>query len=339
VGRILIVMLLFLSSIVDAQVGTWQRVIDSAKKNEEPPYIQDLMVRLSGRLYAFAQRKQIHSPTQKLAWFHTMHGVIGFIREAVSFIPDGVGAYCGCTGREATCKALKNTARRAAEDSAEKAARKIPNGVWSEARKVASDAICPNTVIPGLFYSARGAAGDAAGEVYKCGTGSSYDETGSIATRVAEWVVLNALLGYTYRDQYDRKRSDPTSFFLVTKKSGYDIHAILEHTYPAVLAALGDHPEENPFESNEKTIGFMKSYFGHLTPNEMVFLAPWLGQIVSLDQVPEIHRPIFQSMWPFSFPPWSKVAPISTALPLPSEVTRLILFYLRDLSLLQGTNS
>jgi hypothetical protein len=204
---------------------------------------------------------------------------------------------------------------------------------------VASDAIFTKRVIPGLFYRARSAAGDAAGEAYKCGTGSSYDETGSIATRVAEWVVLNALLGYTYRDSYDRKRSDPTSFFRVTEKSGDDINSILQRTYPAVLAALGDRPEENPFESDENTIGFMKTYFGHLTPNEMVFLAPWLGQIVSLDQVPEIHRPIFQSMWPFFFPSWSKVAPISPALPLPDEVTRLILFYLRDLSLLQGTNS
>jgi len=112
------------------------------------------------------------------------------------------------------------------------------------------------------------AAGNAAKYVLE--NGGTPRDRGIIDFRVAEWVVLNDVLK--------------------------NIKSIFKATYQAALDELPKKIENNPFKSHDRWLKFYNKYFAELSPEAMVFLAPWLVHIVQADGVTAPHQPLFATL-------------------------------------------
>ena len=276
------------SEFANAQVGTVEEVIQAAKaeQEQEPAYIQELMVQLSTSLQVFAQRHQIfienegqssnmldhaikwydkiimsgriQSYERRFAWWITMRAVINVAYKAALE-----------TAQKAAMEAAGDGARCDANDAAE-------NGIMNAGRVALGDADLDDAYYIArdvAYYDVSNAAREAIG--YGLIDGASNDEIGRIAWRVAQWAVLNWFL---------------QNIDAVLKRV-YFYEAYFRKPYSRF-----DLRGKNPFEFDHKLVKFLDKRFKSLEPKQMLFLAPWLLRIVSKDKVPQLGHSMFNSI-------------------------------------------
>lgn len=253
----------------NAEVGTLEEVIKSAKANEEPGYIEELMIRMGEELNQVMRAlfTPLESTLPKLAWLHTMGGVVKVTWNAArsAALDAASSASWNCDNDDvkygtwdAALYAAQNAALYAAKNSAENAAK---NTDWSaawNAALAAARSIVKDAAEDAAKYVAKNAAKNAVTQ------GASAQEIGRISYRVAEWVVLNYLLR--------------------------NIKVIVQVVHPSVLKALGENPAGNPFVDHDSWLATYKNHFAWLEPEAMMFLAPWLAQIVRIEGLEAAHQ-------------------------------------------------
>lgn len=160
-----------------AQVGTKEEAIQAAKDRQEPPYIKELMSRLSAKIARHAAKKEIQTPADRLVWISTMQG---FIELAHS--------YANHASKEGAWHLMaRDYAENAAKSAAlERARLRTEKAVWSIEMKAHASLTSASHPIE-FLNAAKYASLDAAF------FGSSRDEIGRIAYRVVERETLNWL--------------------------------------------------------------------------------------------------------------------------------------------------
>lgn len=151
-----------------AQVGTKKEVIQAAKKSREPAYIKELLEQMSKEIRQSAATKNLQDPTEKLAWLHTMAGILDVIHHATvssaSYVIEGV-PYRGHQ---------ESGLKRASRVASEAAAYCSGSKVWEDVTAIVNDAA--------WFYA------------YLAAVNEAKDVAGVACSPVCEWGALNWLL-------------------------------------------------------------------------------------------------------------------------------------------------
>lgn len=240
--------------------GTQEEVVQAAKDGKEPAYIKELMQALSKKLAVIAKNRGESDHSKDLAWLFSMRNVV--ILDNVAY--NAANHAAGRWAQDAVLDFSSNTAWCAAWNAAIGAASNpIPHSSVGEAAdKAASTAVkaAYNAAYQHAYKAAKEAADQAA----------SLEESARLAYRAAEWATLNWLFE--------------------------NIESVANQVYSASLGVLSKLPKTYPFENKEQMTFFMKSQFGWLNSEAMIFLAPWLVHIVPLDTVPANHQPLFKEL-------------------------------------------
>jgi|GEM_PF-1888476 len=235
-----------------AEVGTQEQAIQAALENKEPEYLKNLAEEISRKLQAIAQKKELNTLRAKIGWVFTMRGIVNVAfaaaRDAAYYRAynkpyDGGGDLekVIISSRNSRAWVATVAALEAADALNGAACLKAFDWVWDAAGQAA-------------FIAAYVVVGEAIKDV------SNKELEGKIAWRVAEWSAQN--------------------YFLMNLDTIVNGAHGEGGVFDALLAELPENLANSPVNSEEALILFLNHYFERLDQDAMLFLAPWLLQIM-----------------------------------------------------------